>query len=291
MSGVVWGVSGVGQHLVSIWSGDVWTWSAFGLHLVSVWSALGLGLSRVGLFVLHLVRIVSGVFSIISLLLLLTSGNFSTLSLSKGFSLPNQDNVTSTQFFRSNAAALESSRSIILTDRIRTPGSTQSSGGDSHAANGTPDSMVSSIQPPSVVHRRRHSQVVLDEMTVNKLQFSLIGLYGRYREMALLKDCWGRLMSMMEEPQARTCTCTCTCTGGKRKPPRIEILFLSGNSGCGKTALANTLRRPTAQAPRGLFVSGKFDIYLRDEPFAPGVPYYYYKRYHIIIMRVIGIRD
>jgi hypothetical protein len=23
----------------------------------------------------------------------------------------------------------------------------------------------------------------------------------------------------------------------------------------------------------------------------PGVPYYYYKRYHIIIMRVIGIRD
>jgi hypothetical protein len=80
MSGVVWGVSGVCLVLVSIWSGVVWTWSAFGLHLVSVWSALGLGLSGVGLGFLHLVRIVSGVFSVMSGVLSFDQQSVSILS-------------------------------------------------------------------------------------------------------------------------------------------------------------------------------------------------------------------
>jgi hypothetical protein len=35
----------------------------------------------------------------------------------------------------------------------------------------------------------------------------------------------------------------------------------------------------------------RLQAHLPEAVKGPGVPYYYYKRYHIIIMRVIGIRD
>lgn len=46
-----------------------------------------------------------------------------------------------------------------------------------------------------------------------------------------------------------------------------QLVLISGYSGCGKTALACALK-PAVEQQQGLFVSGKFDLYLRDRPYS-----------------------
>jgi predicted ATPase/signal transduction histidine kinase len=48
---------------------------------------------------------------------------------------------------------------------------------------------------------------------------------------------------------------------------RPELVLVSGYPGVGKSAVVNELHKPLV-APRGLFVSGKFDQYKRDIPYA-----------------------
>ena len=113
----------------------------------------------------------------------------------------------------------------------------------------------------------RKSKVLNDDdavgmlgLTLNKLRFGSIDLVGRNSEVELLEECLER--SMNDKTR--------------------ELLLISGYSGTGKTALAMTLQRkvknPRIQDPtsrhnrkiyrKGLFISGKFDLYLRDEPYA-----------------------
>ena len=50
---------------------------------------------------------------------------------------------------------------------------------------------------------------------------------------------------------------------------RRELIYISGESGTGKSALANTLQQPTTNAGGGVFCRGKYDLTLRDQqPFA-----------------------
>jgi PAS domain S-box-containing protein len=70
-------------------------------------------------------------------------------------------------------------------------------------------------------------------------------LYGRAREVETLLTAFDRVVA-----------------GG-----RPELVLVSGYSGIGKSAVVNELHKPLV-VPRGLFVSGKFDQYKRDIPYA-----------------------
>jgi predicted ATPase len=91
----------------------------------------------------------------------------------------------------------------------------------------------------------RRSTAESDNLAVNKLRFSSLGLYGRENEMATLNKCLESVMS---------------------KDDRRQLVLISGYSGTGKTALASTLKMRVKRL-KGAFISGKFDLCLRDEPY------------------------
>ena len=66
-------------------------------------------------------------------------------------------------------------------------------------------------------------------------------LHSREKEVGILQDC----LCNQEQKQ---------------------LVMISGYSGSGKTVLANSLK-PMVEEQEGLFVSGKFDLYLRDQPY------------------------
>ncbi|WP_434043336.1 MULTISPECIES: trifunctional serine/threonine-protein kinase/ATP-binding protein/sensor histidine kinase [Sorangium] len=70
-------------------------------------------------------------------------------------------------------------------------------------------------------------------------------LYGREPTVATLLEAWGR-----------------TARGG-----RPELLLVSGYSGIGKSSVVHELHRPVLER-RGFFLSGKFDQFQRDVPYA-----------------------
>ena len=54
---------------------------------------------------------------------------------------------------------------------------------------------------------------------------------------------------------------------GSEQTGSRELVLISGNAGTGKTALASALAKSVKRL-RGLYVKGKFDLYLRDEPYS-----------------------
>jgi serine/threonine protein kinase len=70
-------------------------------------------------------------------------------------------------------------------------------------------------------------------------------LYGRDREVAQLLDAFERMIA-------------------QGKP---ELMLVGGYAGIGKSALVNELHKPIVRE-RGIFISGKFDQYKRDIPYA-----------------------
>jgi predicted ATPase len=99
---------------------------------------------------------------------------------------------------------------------------------------------TSFIRRPNNLQPRRDSS-----LTVDKLRVSSLGLYGRDNEMATLNKCLESVMS--------------------KDDPR-QLVLISGYSGTGKTALASTLKVRVKRL-KGAFISGKFDLHLRDEPY------------------------
>lgn len=69
-------------------------------------------------------------------------------------------------------------------------------------------------------------------------------LFGRERELAALEQAWAY------------------CRSG-----RSAAVMIHGQAGVGKTALAHEFRRTVSQ--EGIFVSGKFDSFVREEPYGP----------------------
>jgi predicted ATPase len=85
----------------------------------------------------------------------------------------------------------------------------------------------------------------LKGLTVNKLQFASLGLYGRSQEIEKLKE-----------------TFDCSVKSQSR-----QLLLITGESGSGKSSLALELEK-TVQRASGFFIRGKFDLEQRDEPYA-----------------------
>jgi histidine kinase len=90
----------------------------------------------------------------------------------------------------------------------------------------------------------------LSALTINKLKYASLGFYGRETELALLNATLAKLMSSESPEQAR------------------QLILISGYSGTGKTALVRHALKKSAEKLGGLFVRGKFDLHLRNEPYS-----------------------
>jgi predicted ATPase/signal transduction histidine kinase/DNA-binding NarL/FixJ family response regulator/tRNA A-37 threonylcarbamoyl transferase component Bud32 len=85
-------------------------------------------------------------------------------------------------------------------------------------------------------------------------------LYGRETEVAALLSAFDRI-SGVESPH---------CRGGAPVPALVggvELILVSGYSGIGKTAIVNEVQKPIVRQ-RGYFISGKFDQFKRNIPYA-----------------------
>ena len=84
-----------------------------------------------------------------------------------------------------------------------------------------------------------------DNKKGRRIHYSALKLkmHGREKEKAMLQNC-------LDKAQTQK-----------------QLVMISGSSGCGKTLLAESLRPVVEQDRRGLFVAGKFDLYLRDQPY------------------------
>jgi predicted ATPase len=143
--------------------------------------------------------------------------------------------------------------------------------------------------------------LILNELTINKLQFSKLDtLYGRTNEIKLLQQCFDRMTVLLDltttnhadagvvsdprDPNETTLEAV-----DIPNPPlvqqqkqqqqqqqqglRRQVVWISGLSGTGKSALAQTVERAVIQrnkktsqhSPHGVYVSGKFDWTHRDD--------------------------
>nr|WP_290225142.1 hybrid sensor histidine kinase/response regulator [Trichocoleus desertorum] len=84
-------------------------------------------------------------------------------------------------------------------------------------------------------------------------------LYGRESEVRLLMDAFGRVACA---PGDRASSGRNGRTDGK-----TEMILVSGYSGIGKSSLINEVHKPIAEQ-RGYFISGKFDQFKRNIPYA-----------------------
>ncbi|CAB9500442.1 Transcriptional regulator [Seminavis robusta] len=110
-------------------------------------------------------------------------------------------------------------------------------------------SALSSGVKPIVPQERRSDN--LEQLTIHKLRFEMVGLHGREKEVQTLRDCLDQVAS--------SDSIGCTQQG--------HLILVSGVSGSGKSRLVETLRLPTIQK-NGVFGRGKFDLSRRNQPFS-----------------------
>lgn len=126
--------------------------------------------------------------------------------------------------------------------------------GDSRSArSGWDESTTEPSTAPSTTVRRPsqfRNSAVEQELTVNKLRFNPDNLYGRDDERAVLQSC---LVDM-------------------QKKKRKQLVLIRGESGVGKTSLAVSALQdslpPKSLRSSSLLVHGKFEEYLKEEPYA-----------------------
>ncbi|CAB9500796.1 Transcriptional regulator [Seminavis robusta] len=98
---------------------------------------------------------------------------------------------------------------------------------------------------------------VTKEFSVNKLKFHRLELVGRDKEKTLLKE---RLLSQSQNAGVQDRSAHMI---GHR-----ELIMISGVSGSGKSALAQTLEDHLNQKKMGVLVHGKFDLQAAEEPYS-----------------------
>jgi predicted ATPase len=103
----------------------------------------------------------------------------------------------------------------------------------------------------------------LSDFTIDKLKYASLGLHGRATELGLLKEILNKMMRTMSPTTAES-SASSLSSGQER-----QLVLISGNSGTGKTALANHALQKSTEQLGGLFVRGKFDLNLRNhQPYA-----------------------
>ena len=119
------------------------------------------------------------------------------------------------------------------------------------------------LMPKSSTHTSRLKRRSSEGMTLNKLRFNSLGLYGRDKQKDILSDCLARSVeksikedSPSNKPSSLRSTGTTICTDGRRR----QLVLLSGYSGTGKTVLASSLEKKVTKLG-GAFVRGKFNNY------------------------------
>jgi predicted ATPase len=86
--------------------------------------------------------------------------------------------------------------------------------------------------------------------TIDKIKYASLGLHGRKEEVKLLNDALNRVTSSEVPDQER------------------QLILISGYSGTGKTTLANHALKRSTEKLGGLYVRGKFDLHLRNQPYS-----------------------
>ena len=81
-----------------------------------------------------------------------------------------------------------------------------------------------------------------EDMTINKLRFDSLGMYGRANQIARLNQCWQNALESSSSKVQR------------------QLVLISGHSGTGKSQLAGSLKADVDRN-KGLYVSGKCPYY------------------------------
>jgi predicted ATPase len=90
----------------------------------------------------------------------------------------------------------------------------------------------------------------LSGFTIDKIKYASLGLHGRNKEVKLLNDALNMVMCSESTDQER------------------QLISISGYSGTGKTALTNHALKRSTEKLGGLYVRGKFDLHLRNQPYS-----------------------
>jgi hypothetical protein len=101
----------------------------------------------------------------------------------------------------------------------------------------------------------------INALTSNRIHYATLEgtLYGCDEEIALLNSYLDAIT-----PAAST-TAEAKQLGQQQKMgPCRSLIQVKGPSGIGKTALVSTLKNPVMKRHNGLYVQGKFDLFLRD---------------------------
>ncbi|KAL3938432.1 MAG: hypothetical protein SGBAC_006650, partial [Bacillariaceae sp.] len=101
-----------------------------------------------------------------------------------------------------------------------------------------------------------------------KIDSSSIGLIGREKEVSILKDVLKRITTKEDSGITR------------------EVITIGGYSGVGKTSLAKAIQQNVVKGRSGIFVEGKFDQNIADEPYS-GIA----KAFGEICQRILGLDD
>jgi hypothetical protein len=110
----------------------------------------------------------------------------------------------------------------------------------------TSGSSLLSLLEPASDDKERLARAT-EDMTINKLRFSSLGLIGRQKEV--------------EQLQRAADQC--------RAEKIVSLVLIMGESGAGKTSLAKCLERQIRNDNQSIFISGKFDMLQRDnQPYA-----------------------
>ena len=149
--------------------------------------------------------------------------------------------------------ACDSDKDVTTIGRNRT---TQAIIGDRSSSGRRASNMITSeLKSTLISSMKPKNKFIEEEMTINQLRFDSLGLYGRSKESQLLQDCLHRLQNSNID--------------NNLKDHRHEVVLVKGFSGTGKSTLCQSaLAKSVQKMNNGLFVTGKFDLYLRDEPYS-----------------------
>jgi predicted ATPase len=101
-------------------------------------------------------------------------------------------------------------------------------------------------------HQKIQRALQKQNFTINKLRVSDLDLFGRESEIQLLKDAFVKVVVE-------------TASTSK---PKVALVNVVGRSGTGKTRLCQELKATVTNAQHnGFFLTGKFDLQNRQEPF------------------------